>query len=86
MHARKTLIGLISLSLMSISSCSTLKTKTVFVPSYTKIPDEFTEPVGLPTNTPKDNGDLVAYAIVLRESLKKANRQLEAIRAIDSEP
>ena len=86
MPARKTLIGLISLSLMTISACSSTPVKTetvtVHVPTYIQLPADLTQPVPVPSVDVQTNGDLAEYALKVRQALDEANRRLEAIREI----
>lgn len=71
---------------MIISGCSTAPVKTevvqVYVPKIVQVPENLTSPIPVPDTAIDTNADLAEYAVKLRQALDKANRQLEAIRAL----
>lgn len=69
---------------MLIVGCSTrpvkTETVTVYVPVKVGVDSKLSSPVPYPTANIVTNDDLAKYAIALREALKQANSQLEAIK------
>jgi hypothetical protein len=72
--------------LMTLSACSTapIKTQTitVYTPKYVSLPDELTRQVPEPSIHVDTNRDLSDLALAFQIALAQANRQLEAIRAV----
>jgi hypothetical protein len=71
---------------MTSVGCSSNPVKTevvkVYVPQIIEVPENLTSPVPSPDTAIDTNADLADYALKLRAALDKANRQLEAIRAL----
>lgn len=67
-----------------IAGCSTrpvkTETVTVYVPVKVGVDTKLSAPVPYPKAEIVTNEDLAKYAIAVREALKQANSQLEAIR------
>ena len=67
-----------------IVGCSTrpvkTETVTVYVPVKVGVDSRLSSPVPYPAANIVTNDDLAKYAIALREALKQANPQLDAIK------
>ena len=87
-------LGLMSLCLMGLSmlsACSSpqpivqTRTVTVQVPAYVRLDDVLTAPVPIPHPADRmTNRDLLELAISRGQALQQANRQLSAIRELQT--
>lgn len=86
---KKTLNGLLLLSLLLTVGCSTrpvkTETVTVYVPTYTAIDQKYTAREPVPETDLEVNDDLARAYLSTLEALKRANSKLEAIEKIQAE-
>lgn len=87
MRTKTTLFGLLSLSLIALSGCSTAPTKTetvtVYVPQMVQVPKELADPVPVPQVAIETNSDMADLIVALKSALAEANRKLEAIGGLE---
>jgi len=87
MRTKTTLFGLLSLSLIALSGCSSspvkTETVTVYVPQTVKVPKELADPVPVPQVAIETNSDMADLIVALKAALAEANRKLEAIGELE---
>lgn len=87
MRTKTTLFGLLSLSLIALSGCSSnpvkTETVTVYVPQTVKVPKELADPVPVPQVAIETNSDMADLIVALKSALSEANRKLEAIGGLE---